>query len=94
MIHPECGGKAVKIGRNRSGSQRYKCKACGKSFSDSNRQLGRPKIGDRPLTSAERTQRSRAKLQGLLSVTKSVYNLDVNPKTNPKDVNRKRAKND
>lgn len=60
MIHKDCGGKAVKMGLNKSGSQRYKCKLCGKTFSD-NTKLGRPLIGDRPMTSTERTRRSRAK---------------------------------
>jgi len=59
MIHPECGGKAVKIGRNRSGTQRYKCKACGKSFTDSDRGVGRPTVGDRAMTDAQRAKKYR-----------------------------------
>lgn len=33
-------------GRAKSGAQRYLCKACGRSFSDSDRQRGRPKRTD------------------------------------------------
>jgi len=60
MIHKDCGGKAVKMGRNKSGSQRYKCKKCGKYFSD-NLKLGRPLIGEKPMTSTERSRRARFK---------------------------------
>lgn len=58
MIHQDCGGEGVKMGFNRSGSQRYKCKKCGKTFSERTKK-GRPLLGERPLTSTERSRRSR-----------------------------------
>lgn len=59
MIHKNCGGVGVKIGFTPAGSQRYKCKKCGKTFCE-NPKRGRPLIGDRPMTSAERKRRIRS----------------------------------
>ncbi len=59
MNCPECNSPSTKNGVNRSGSQRYYCAKCKKSFTDSSLKPGRPTIKDRPMTPAERQRRSR-----------------------------------
>jgi hypothetical protein len=54
-----CNSNTRKNGLTSSGSQRYRCDACKRSFTGSS--VGRPMIGDRPLTSIEYSQRYRAK---------------------------------
>ena len=61
MIHSECNSKAVKAGKTKSGTQRYKCKQCGKVFTEDAAQIGRPSLGDRPMTVAERVRKYRNK---------------------------------
>ena len=51
--------RVTKNGKTISGYQRWKCQFCDRSSSD--RKTGRPTIGDRPMTAAERKQRSRQK---------------------------------
>lgn len=60
MIHPGCGGSGYKAGKTQAGTQRYKCRLCGKRFSE-NSKIGRPLLGDRPMTSTERCQKYRKK---------------------------------
>jgi transposase-like protein len=55
--------RLIKNGVNRSGSQRYYCANCQKSFTDSSLKPGRPTVLDRALTTAERKKRSRAKIR-------------------------------
>lgn len=43
------------------GDQKYLCKKCGASFTDSDRKVGRPCLFDKPLTAKERIARHRAK---------------------------------
>lgn len=50
-----------KHSRTKAGTQRYKCPACGKVHSDTIAPQGRPMLGDRPLTPAEKMRRHRAK---------------------------------
>jgi len=52
----------IKNGVNRSGSQRYYCANCQKSFTDNSLKPGRATVLDRPMTAAERKRRSRAKI--------------------------------
>lgn len=59
MNCPQCDRPSSKNGVNRSGSQRYYCANCKKSFTDSSLKQGRPLIGDRPMTARERKRRSR-----------------------------------
>ncbi len=54
-----CNSKTRKNGLTSSGTQRYRCDSCKRSFTGSS--VGRPTIGDRPLTSIERSQRYQAK---------------------------------
>jgi transposase-like protein len=60
MNCPKCGYISIKNGVNRSGSQRYYCANCSKSFTDSSLKRGRPLIGERAMTEAERKRRSRS----------------------------------
>jgi hypothetical protein len=46
--------------KTKAGTQRYKCPSCGRVHSESGLK-GRPTVGDRPMTAAQRMQRSRAK---------------------------------
>jgi transposase-like protein len=59
MNCPKCDRSSNKNGVNRSGSQRYYCSSCQKSFTDNSLKQGRPTINDRPMTAAERKRRSR-----------------------------------
>ncbi len=54
-----CDSNTRKNGLTSSGTQRYRCDSCKRSFTGS--PVGRPLIGDRPLTSIEYNQRYRAK---------------------------------
>ncbi len=54
-----CASNTRKNGLTSSGTQRYRCDSCKRSFTGS--PVGRPSIGDRPLTSIEYNQRYRAK---------------------------------
>ena len=57
-----CKSNSVKKnGKTKLGYQQYKCKDCGKHFSDNPHGIGRPLIGDKPMTSTERTRRQRSK---------------------------------
>jgi len=59
MNCPHCNGNTRKNGTYRD-RQRWLCKDCGKvSIEPSDRPTGRPTIGDRPMTAAERKQRQR-----------------------------------
>lgn len=61
MNCPNCTNlKACKNG-TRDGVQYFYCKLCKHSWSDAVRPVGQPKIYDRPMTSTERSARSRAK---------------------------------
>jgi transposase-like protein len=60
-IFCKCGHYYVKNGKNKHGNQKYRCKKCNSVFTDSDRKVGRPSLFDKPLTSAEKTTRSRAK---------------------------------
>jgi transposase-like protein len=60
-INCKCGHYYVKNGKNKHGDQKYLCKKCDSSFTDSDRKVGRPCLFDIPLTGAERSERSRAK---------------------------------
>ncbi len=60
-IH-HCGTMTVKFGKVR-GKQRYKCKKCNVTFVEDAQPVGRPTIGDRPLTRAEIRKRHRDKLK-------------------------------
>lgn len=60
MNCPECDRPTTKNGVNRSGSQRYYCANCQKSFTDSSLKPGRPTVLDRAQSAAERKRRSRA----------------------------------
>jgi len=64
-----CDRASHKHGKDRQGFQRYKCPACGKTFSDNPnpQKAGRKPEGDRALTNAERKQRQRSKAKGKLS---------------------------
>lgn len=59
---PYCGSNARINKYLRSGKIQYRCnsKACGKAFTPGREKGGRPMLGDRPLTAAERMRRSRA----------------------------------
>ena len=63
MNCPSCDRPLTKNGVNRSGSQRYYCANCQKSFTNSSLKPERPTVLDRALTAAERKRRSRAKIQ-------------------------------
>jgi ribosomal protein L37AE/L43A len=57
---PRCQSGAIRrIGLTSSGTQRYKCNNCSKSFTGT--QVGRPCLGDRPLTNYESVKKSRQK---------------------------------
>jgi transposase-like protein len=57
---PACQSTATRrIGLTSSGTQRYRCNACSKSFTGT--QVGRPCLGDRALTNYEMVKRHRAK---------------------------------
>ncbi|WP_396136635.1 IS1 family transposase [Chamaesiphon sp. VAR_48_metabat_403] len=57
---PHCQSIAIRLfGRTSSGTQRYRCNTCGKSFTFT--AVGRPCIGDRPLTNYEKVKRHRQK---------------------------------
>ena len=47
-------------GKTKAGTQRWWCPQCRRGYSESGMK-GRPTIGDRPMTDAERMRRSRAK---------------------------------
>ena len=59
MICPKCSFTVKKNGVNRSGTQRYYCQQCAKSFTDSVLKQGRPTIKEKAMTAAERQQRKR-----------------------------------
>ncbi len=64
MSNPtHCDRVSVKNGKTKAGTQRYKCKICGKTFSaDADiKPSNKPKILDRPMTARERKRRSRGK---------------------------------
>lgn len=48
-----------KKGRTSSGTQRYQCKKCGKTFSLDPKRSGPKPIYDRPMTNAEKQRRWR-----------------------------------
>jgi transposase-like protein len=54
-----CASTTRKNGLTPSGTQRYRCDNCKRSFTGT--ALGRPLIGDQPLTSIEQNQRHNAK---------------------------------
>jgi InsA N-terminal domain len=57
---PNCQSVSTRgNGQTSSGTQRYRCNECNKSFTFT--VVGRPLLGDRPLTSYERVKRARAK---------------------------------
>ncbi len=63
---PRCQSVAIRrIGLTSSGTQRYKCNHCSKSFTGT--KVGRPCLGDRPLTNYESVKRSRLKSKQNLS---------------------------
>jgi transposase-like protein len=60
IICSVCQGTAIRrIGLTSSGTQRYKCNTCNKSFTGT--PVGRPCLGDKPLTNYESVKRHRAK---------------------------------
>lgn len=62
MINPQCphcNGKTIKKGKTTAGYQRYYCKSCKKTFSDSPNPQGSFPQGDRALTNAERQKKWR-----------------------------------
>jgi transposase-like protein len=58
---PSCQNLKVLKNGCRDGVQRYYCKDCKHSWSDSLRTVGHPTIYDRRMTNAEKMARSRAK---------------------------------
>lgn len=54
---PQCGASTTKHGKTSSGSQRYRCKACKITITNSGRSAGRPLIGDEPMSGSELYQR-------------------------------------
>ena len=56
---PECLSTMMKNGRNRSGSQKWRCQ-CGHGFTDSDKPRGSEPLGDKPMTPRELEQRWRA----------------------------------
>jgi hypothetical protein len=50
-----------KCGIQKSGAQRYRCKECGRNFTDSDRIWGSLPQGEKPMTSTERSRKSRAR---------------------------------
>ncbi len=61
-----CDRLPHKHGKDRQGYQRYKCPVCNRTFSDNpnpENKGGRPTIGEKRMTDAERQQRRRAKLK-------------------------------
>ena len=63
---PNChSDKTKKNGRTKLGYQQYKCKDCGKHWSDNPDGIGRPLQSDRPMSSAERVRKHRAKVSSL-----------------------------
>jgi transposase-like protein len=57
---PHCQSTSTRgNGTTSSGTQRYRCNECKKSFTFT--AVGRPCIGDRPLTNYEKVKRARAK---------------------------------
>ncbi|MGL5834672.1 MAG: transposase [Waterburya sp.] len=60
MTCPKCqGDRIVKNGSNCKGNQQYLCKECQTSFTGN--KIGRPTVGDHPLTNAEKQARFRRK---------------------------------
>ena len=58
---PHCGhSPCQRHGKTRAGTQRWRCPQCLKAHSESGL-MGRPSIGNRPMTAAERMRRSRKK---------------------------------
>jgi hypothetical protein len=63
-----CGGKTVKYGIANSGAQKYRCRACGKTFTPDGKPHGRP-TGDTPhLSARERMAKSRAAKQTAVAI--------------------------
>lgn len=60
-----CGTSTAKNGKDFAGYQRYRCQLCGKVFTTnpSAEKVGRPCIGDKPLTAAEKKRRYRERLR-------------------------------
>lgn len=57
-----CDRNPHKHGLDRQGFQRWKCPECNRTWSDNPEPLtaGRPTLGDKPQTDAERKRKSRA----------------------------------
>jgi transposase-like protein len=57
---PHCQSRKFrKNGYNESGSCRYRCNKCGKSWSDGGKIQGSHPIGDKPLTNAQKSKERR-----------------------------------
>lgn len=63
---PYCASsETVRHGRNKGDKQRYLCTQCARTFVEKpDTPKGRPTIGDRPMTPAEKMRRSRQKKKG------------------------------
>lgn len=59
MTCPRCQSSNVKKNGKRNGYQRYKCKTCKKTWTDSPNNRGGQCIGDRPMTEAEKKRWQR-----------------------------------
>jgi len=59
VICPHCYSPCHRHDKTRAGTQRWMCPQCRKAHSESGLK-GRPTIGNRPMTDAERMRRSRA----------------------------------
>ncbi|MGI8933215.1 MAG: IS1/IS1595 family N-terminal zinc-binding domain-containing protein [Phormidesmis sp.] len=55
---PDCAGAAKKNGRYK-GQQKYVCKVCNRTFTGN--KIGRPTVGEKPMTGAERAKRAYRK---------------------------------
>lgn len=58
--NPGCTRPSRKDGKSSAGRQRYYCPDCQHWWTADPGKPGRPTIGDRPMTSTERSRRSRA----------------------------------
>jgi predicted RNA-binding Zn-ribbon protein involved in translation (DUF1610 family) len=73
---PHCTSENTKKdGKTKAGTQRYRCKACGKTFTEKKR--GRPTIGDQPRTPAEN---QKARYDRMSAEERAAYNKRRRPK--------------
>jgi hypothetical protein len=56
-----------------TGTRRWYCPACGKSWSEGGRNKGRPAVGDEPMSSTDRTRRSRSLGSKQRQVTYAIF---------------------